>query len=374
MYIRRLELADFRNYEHLEIELDPKTNILYGDNAQGKTNLLEAIYLCATTRSHRGVRDRDLIRFDHSEAHLKMLLTKNDSNYRIDMHLKKSKNKGIAVNSVPIRSSAELIGITNLVFFAPEDLLIIKNGPVERRRFLNMELSQIDRVYLGNLMNYNKVLMERNNILRELGEKGHSDFEGMLEVYEEQLQTYGSKIIQIRESFVLELNEIIEKIHEGLTDGREELHVSYEKSLDAEGISQDLFMNRERDIRNRTTSAGPHRDDLCFQLTTKKSGQTIDVRRFGSQGQQRSTAISLKLSEIEQVKRRTGEAPILLLDDVMSELDHSRQKQLLESIGGIQTIITCTGLDHFLTEDFKVDRIFFVENGTIRPFTQGKNE
>ena len=371
MFIRRIELADFRNYEGLNIELHPNTNILYGDNAQGKTNLLEAIYLCSTTRSHRGVKDRDLIRFGCNEAHLKMLLSKNDSNYRIDMHLKKSRNKGIAVNSVPIKSSAELIGITNIVFFAPEDLLIIKNGPVERRRFLNMELSQIDRVYLGNLMNYNKVLAERNNIVRELGEKGHSGFEGMLEVYEEQLQTYGERIIRIRESFVEELNGIIEKIHEDLTEGKEELHVSYEKSLEAERIAEDLFMNRERDIRNRTTSAGPHRDDLCFQLTAK-GGRTIDVRRFGSQGQQRSTAISLKLSEIEQVKRRTGESPILLLDDVMSELDRGRQKQLLEGIGGIQTIITCTGLDHFLTEDFKVDRIFSVENGTIRQIQQGK--
>ena len=357
MYISTLKLEHFRNYDGLELSFSKGTNLFYGDNAQGKTNILEAIYFCGTTRSHRTSRDRELIRFDADEAHLRMEMTKKDIDYRIDMHLKKARAKGIAINGIAIRKAQELIGLGHFVFFSPEDLGIIKNGPSERRRFLDMELCQLDQIYVSSLADYNKVLLQRNKLLKDLSFRPQ-DID-TLDVWDEQLVRYGSSLICSREKFVEKLSEIILPIHEKLSGGREKICVGYEKNVSADEFARTLAAGRDKDLYLKSTETGPHRDDLSFTVNG------IDIRHFGSQGQQRSAALSLKLAEIELVKEATGDIPVLLLDDVLSELDTNRQHYLLDSIGEIQTFITCTGLEEYENSPVQIDRIFHVDNGSV---------
>lgn len=359
MYVESIELSDYRNYESLSIGFDSSTNILYGDNAQGKTNVLESIYLCGTTKSHRGSKDKEIIRFNSDEAHIKMFIRKDGISQRIDMHLKKNKSKGIAVNGVPIRKVSELLGVINIIFFSPEDLNIIKNGPSERRKFIDLELCQLDKIYLHNLMKYNKVLEQRNKLLKEIHFKFDSYLADTLDVWDMQLADYGVKIIKIREEFINNLNKIIFDIHKNLSGGKEELTISYEPNISRSDFLKKIKINREKDINIKSTSVGPHRDDIGFYI------KGIDVRKYGSQGQQRTCALSLKLSEIEIVKSLIKDIPVLLLDDVMSELDSSRQNHLLDSLKGIQTIITCTGLDEFIEKKIAAKKIYKVENGTV---------
>lgn len=357
MKIESIELVNFRNYDKLIVSLDQGTNLFYGDNAQGKTNILESVYLCGTTKSHRGSKDKEMILFGKEEAHIRMKILKNEIPYRIDMHLKKNKAKGIAINGVPIHKASELLGLGNFVFFSPEDLNIIKNGPSERRRFLDMELCQLNRIYLHNLMNYNRILMQRNKLLKDIS--FHPEYEDTLEIWDVQMAEYGSKIIAARENFVKELNEIIVEIHKKLSGGREELMVSYEKNVFQAQFLEAIKKDRDKDIRMKMTHTGPHRDDLLFQI------KNLDIRRFGSQGQQRTTALSLKLAEIELVRRSSKDSPILLLDDVLSELDGNRQHYLLESIHDVQTLITCTGIEDFIENDFRIDKLFYVSDGMV---------
>jgi DNA replication and repair protein RecF len=357
MIIKSISLQNYRNYKSLKLDFDPNTNIFYGDNAQGKTNILEAVYVSGTTRSHRSAKDRELIYFHEDEAHICTFLEKNGMVHKIDMHLRKNKTKGIAIDGIPIKKASELFGIIHFVFFSPEDLSIIKNGPSERRRFMDAELCQLDKVYLYNLSNYNKIVLQRNKLLKELYYR--PDYQEVLEVLDLQLVQYGTKIIERRRIFVKELNEIIQKIHGQLSGGQESILLEYEANTDAQSFEKLLFSNRERDIRLKTTSTGPHRDDLSFVVNG------IDIRRFGSQGQQRTAALSLKLSEIELVKRTVNDTPILLLDDVLSELDSSRQNYLLNSIQNIQTLITCPGLDEFINHRFSLNKIYKVTEGNV---------
>ncbi len=361
MIVKSLALSDFRNYELQELSFHSGINIFFGDNAQGKTNILEGIYLCMTNKSYRGSRDKEMIRFGKEEAHLRLESEKKSIPYRVDMHLKKSKTKGIAINGVPIRRSSELIGLLNVVFFSPEDLQVIKNGPGERRRFLDMELCQLDKVYLHLLTNYNKCLAQRNVLLKESDLSGAS---AMLDVWDAQLIQYGKKIVSLREAFIDELAPIIEQIYHSLTGGRETLLISYEPNVSVDRFEKALLENRQRELRQRTTLTGPHRDDIRFRVKSV-SGEETDIRTFGSQGQQRSAALALKLAEIEIVKRRTKDTPVLLLDDVLSELDSNRQNYLLESIHDIQTFITCTGLEEFVRHRFHMDQIYHVERGVV---------
>lgn len=357
MVVKSLDLKNFRNYHELHIDFDPFTNIFYGNNAQGKTNILESVYLGGTTKSHKGSKDRDMITFTEEESHIRMLVQKKNLTRRIDMHLKKNKTKGIAVDGIPIKKASELFGIVNLVFFSPEDLNIIKNGPSERRRFINLELCQLDKIYFHNLSNYNKILIQRNKLLKDIA--FHPEWMDTLEIWDMQLAGYGSKIIKRRHSFVEQLGEIAGDIHENLTGGREHLSLLYEPDCPADALYEQLKKNRDKDIRYKMTSQGPHRDDLCMQV------KDVDIRKFGSQGQQRTSALTLKLSEIELVKKIIHDTPVLLLDDVLSELDSSRQNYLLNSIHDIQTLITCTGLDEFISNRFTINRIFRVEEGTV---------
>lgn len=265
MYIESLELKNFRNYEDLSIVLDPGTNILYGDNAQGKTNVLEAIYLCGTTKSHRGSKDKEMIRFDQDESHIRMMVKKDGVSHKIDMHLKKNKAKGIAIDGIPIRKAAELFGIVNLVAFSPEDLNIIKNGPSERRRFMDLELCQLNKVYLQELTSYNKVLNQRNKLLKDIGfQPGLTE---TLDVWDMQLVSYGKKIISLRKRFMEELGEIIRQIHSNLTGQKEEIRLLYEPDVEEEVFEEKLQSAREKDLRFRVTSVGPHRDDFVYRPT-----------------------------------------------------------------------------------------------------------
>lgn len=357
MKIRSLKLKNYRNYDLLKLDFDGAANIFYGDNAQGKTNILEAVYIFGTTKSHRGAKDRELIRFGQDESHIEAIVEKNGIDYQLDMHLKKNSPKGIAINKMPIRKASELFGIVNFVFFSPEDLNIIKNGPSERRRFIDMELSQLDRVYLSNLTNYNRIVNQRNHLLKSMGIGG--ELKDTLEVWDMQLIQYGDKIIERRKEFLDRVNEIISSIHKKLTGDREEIQVIYEPSNGNLTLEQALQKNRERDIRIKSTSAGPHRDDICFMVGG------LDIRRYGSQGQQRTAALSLKLSEIELVKQAAKDTPVLLLDDVLSELDKHRQNYLLDSINDIQTLITCTGVEDFVNHRFYINKVFHVHGGQV---------
>ena len=357
MVIKSLKLKNYRNYDLLDLTFDPKTNILYGDNAQGKTNILEALYLSGTTKSHRGTKDRDIIKFEKDEAHLETIIEKNGVDFCIDVHLKKNSPKGIAINKMPIRKASELFGIVNFVFFSPEDLNIIKNGPAGRRRFIDLELSQLDKVYLNDLSNYNRALNQRNSLLKEAFY--NDSLLDTLEIWDMQLIQYGNRVISGREKFIKDLNKIISDIHFKLTGGKEKISVFYESSSGKMSFEEMLRKNRSKDIKNRSTSVGPHRDDLSFVV------DNIDIRKFGSQGQQRTAALSLKLSEIELVKSLINDTPILLLDDVLSELDKNRQNYLLDSIHDIQTVITCTGLDEFVNYRFAINKIFHVNSGYV---------
>ena len=281
--------------------------------------------MISTTKSHRGVKDRDLIRFGQEEAHIRTVLIKNDLDYQVDMHLR--------------------------------DLSIVKDGPSERRRFMDMELCQLDASYLHDLNHYNKIIDQRNKLLKDVWQ--FPQLADTLDVWDDQLVSYGSRIIERRREFIEELAMIVGTIHEKLSGGREKLVISYEPNCTAENLAAGLKDSRNKDIHLKMTSVGPHRDDFSFV------GNDIDLRKFGSQGQQRTCALSLKLSEIELVTRLIGDKPVLMLDDVLSELDSRRQNYLMNTIGGIQTMITCTGLDEFVNNRFEIDQLYRIEDGQV---------
>lgn len=357
MFVKSLKLCDFRNYTELDIKFSKGVNILYGDNAQGKTNILEAIYLGGTTKSHKGSKDREIIMMDKPEAHIRLLIDRDGFTHKIDMHLKRSKSKGIAIDGIPIKKSSELIGLVHMVFFSPEDLSIIKNGPGERRRFIDMELCQLDKLYLHNLTNYNKALNQRNHLLKQISL--NDNLLDTLCIWDIKLVEFGKKIVESRKAFIDQLNTIIFDIHKRLSGNKEELFIKYVPNVIADSFEKKLEESRTKDIYTKNTGVGPHRDDIQFLI------KGADLRKYGSQGQQRTSALSLKLAEIEMVKRVVGEKPVLLLDDVLSELDRNRQNYLLDSIKDIQTIVTCTGLEEFVNNRMVMDQVYEVINGTV---------
>ena len=357
MYINSLELSHYRNYNNLSITFHPGITILYGDNAQGKTNILEAIYLSGTTKSHRGSKDKDIIQFGEEESHIRMHLLKHDVEHRVDVHLRKNKTKGIAIDGQSIRKSGELFGIAHMIFFSPEDLSIIKNGPAERRRFMNLELCQLNKLYYHNYVNYNKALNQRNTLLKQIYFK--PQLKETLDTWDMYLLEYGKCIIEQREQFLKDLNEIVQGIHAHLTGNKESIEIAYDKNVSVDNYEILMASKKDMDLKYQSTQVGPHRDDICFYI------DGIDVRKFGSQGQQRTAALSLKLAEIELVKSLIHDTPILLLDDVMSELDSNRKNYLLDSIKDVQTIVTCTGYDDFIKSRLSINQIYKVTAGTV---------
>ncbi|MBO4395560.1 MAG: DNA replication/repair protein RecF [Eubacterium sp.] len=358
MRIKSLELKNFRNYDRESFVFNSGTNVLYGDNAQGKTNVLEALYLGCTTKSHKGSKDQDIIMRGMTDAHLRYVADRDGHETTVEFHLKKQGKKGIAIDRIPIKKSEELLGICHVVFFSPEDLGIIRDGPDSRRRFLNMELSQLNKIYLQYLTQYKKNLKQRNALLRQI--QDNPSLKDTIEIWNKGLVDNGIPLIRMREKFIHEINEIMEKKHEHLTGGREKVMMKYAPDVSADSFEEKLIINQDRDIIQKTTTTGPHRDDIIFLNGDE------DIRKYGSQGQKRTTALSLKLAEIDIVESKIGDKPVLLLDDVLSELDRKRQNFLLEQIQGIQTIITCTGLEELVENGVGIDKSFLIENGRCK--------
>ncbi|MGL5648006.1 MAG: DNA replication/repair protein RecF [Clostridium sp.] len=359
MYVKKLKLINYRNYDNLEINLGENVNVFMGDNAQGKTNILEAIYYCAFAKSHRTSKDRELINWNSEVAFISVSIGRKRLDKKIEINILKDGKKVVKVNSVKINKIGELFGTFNVVMFSPEDLKIIKDSPGVRRKFIDMELCQLDSKYYYSLVQYNKVMNERNAILKN--RKADLD---MLEVYDIQLSTFGAYIIERRIKYLEELNRYSLDIHKDITSGKETIKFKYVSSIkNYENIQSEFYAllekNRKRDQEKGITCYGPHRDDFSVFINN------VDTKSYGSQGQQRTAVLTMKFASLKIIKELTGEYPVLLLDDVLSELDFNRKRYVLSSIGGIQTIITCTGiedLDEYLDNDSK---LFKVKDGII---------
>ena len=359
MYITEVSLQNFRNLAQLKIEPSEGINVIYGSNAQGKTNFLESLYFCAMGRSLRGKSDQQLIRFDAEESHIRMMVQRKNLYDRIDVHLKKDEKKGIAVNGLPVRKLGDLFGTLYAVIFSPEDLSLVKDGPAERRRFLDMELCQLSKVYYYDLQQYYRILKQRNNLLKEIQKK--PQLQETLFVWDDQLAEYGERIIAARKRFLIRLDEIAAEKLSQLTGGRDHLQTIYKPNCEEGMLAEKLRKNIDRDIYFGSTQSGPHKDDILFSIDGR------EVKVYGSQGQQRTTALAARLAEIDLIREETGEEPVLLLDDVFSELDENRQKFLLQSIEGLQAFVTCTGIEDSVKKYISKDNLFYVENGVITP-------
>ncbi|MBQ3031596.1 MAG: DNA replication/repair protein RecF [Anaerotignum sp.] len=359
MYITEVSLQNFRNLAQLKIEPSEGINVIYGSNAQGKTNFLESLYFCAMGRSLRGKSDQQLIRFDEEESHIRMLVQRKQRYDRIDVHLKKDEKKGIAVNGLPVRKLGDLFGTLYAVIFSPEDLSLVKDGPGERRRFLDMELCQLRKVYYYDLQQYYRILKQRNNLLKEIQKK--PQLQETLFVWDDQMAEYGERIIAARKRFLFRLDEIAAVKLSQLTGGKDHLQTIYKPNCEAGTLAEKLQKNIDRDIYFGSTQSGPHKDDILFSIDGR------EVKIYGSQGQQRTTALAARLAEIDLIREETGEEPVLLLDDVFSELDENRQKFLLQSIEGLQAFVTCTGIEDSVRKYISKDNLFYVENGVITP-------
>ncbi|WP_304508831.1 DNA replication/repair protein RecF [Anaerotignum sp.] len=357
MQISEVSLQGFRNLEQLHIKPSEGINVFYGKNAQGKTNFLESLYFCATGRSMRTKYDWQMIGFDQEETHIRVSVQKNTRKERVDVHLKRDTKKGIARNGVPIKKLGDLFGALYTVVFSPEDLALVKEGPGERRRFLDMELCQLSRIYYYDLQQYYRILKQRNNLLKEIQKK--TSLQETLFVWDEQLIDYGERIIGARMNFLQRLDVIAAKKLNALTGGLDQLKITYKPNCDRGQMTEKIQRNLQRDIYLGTTNHGPHKDDILFSINGK------EVKSFGSQGQQRTTALAARLAEIDLIREETGEEPILLLDDVLSELDERRQKYLMESIDGLQAFLTCTGIEDVIKKYISNENLFYVENGRI---------
>lgn len=339
MQIKSITLTNFRNYSNQSIELQNGLNVIVGKNAQGKTNLLEAIFLCAIGRSPRTTKDKDLVKWDNTMAKISLSMTKNLGKHIIDMYIFTNQNKAIKIDKIGIKKIGQLLGTFNAIYFSPDELKLIKESPEERRRFMDIDLSQFDKNYFYALSNYNKILIQRNKLLKSPDTNTIKD---TLPIWNEQLSSYGAEIIMSRLQLIDSLKVCAKKIHKILTSDAEDLELTYvgytaENKEELKNILlEKLNESVDKDIHLGFTTVGPHRDDI------KISANNIDLRSFGSQGQQRTASLTLKLAELETFKNRLGEYPVLLLDDVLSELDENRQNKLLEFIAPIQTLLTCT--------------------------------
>ena len=357
MFIKRLQMLNYRNYNVLDISLGPHVNVFMGDNAQGKTNILEGIYYCAFARSHRTSKDRELINWNADNALLSVSVGRERLDKRIDISILKDGKKAIQINKIKIKKIGELFGNFNVVMFSPEDLKIIKDSPGVRRKFIDMELCQLNPKYYYNLVQYNKVLNERNSILRN-----RNINKDILEVYDMQLVEFGYNIIMERLEYIKKLNKYSEKIHSDITSGKEKIEFRYTSTIkDLENIKDNFYalLEKVRDSERGITSVGPHRDDFIVLIND------IDTKSYGSQGQQRTAVLTIKFASLKIIKELTGEHPVLLLDDVLSELDFSRKRYILSTIGDIQTIITCTGIEDLYEYLDDKSKVFKVKDGEI---------
>ncbi len=358
MNIEHIKLKNFRNYNTLDLKLNSNITIVHGNNAQGKTNLLEAIYFIAIGRSYRASNDKELIMFDEQFCSLQAIASNDMIKDKIEINLNEERQKRIFINGVPVRKLGDLLGNILVVNFSPEDLQLIKSSPSGRRKFIDIELCQLSKLYYYDLKQYNHVLKQRNNLLKSI--KRNSSLKDTLFVFDNQLIQYGKKIIKQRQRFINELSQYADEVQNNITNGTETLKIEYNPSVTIENYEQKLNKSLNKDIMYGMTSIGIHKDDISFYIND------INVKKFGSQGQQRTASLSTKLAEIEIIKNHRNTTPILLLDDVLSELDKNRQQYLIKSINDIQTIITCTGVEDFI-QNFPSDvNILKVENGTVK--------
>ncbi|WP_151733334.1 DNA replication/repair protein RecF [Paenibacillus tengchongensis] len=370
MFVKNIGLQYYRNYGLLRLENLGDVNLILGQNAQGKTNLMEALFVLAMTKSHRTSKDRELISFDApaGAAHIACEVERKYGDLKLELILS-AQGKKAKINGLEQRRLSEFIGSLNVVMFAPEDLEIVKGTPGIRRRFLDMEIGQVQPSYLFHLQQYQKVLLQRGNLLKQLWGK-ESTAKDLLEIWDIQLAEHGVKIVQKRKQFIKKLQKWAEDIHRSITSGGEELKLHYvpsfgDRDTEDEAVLLDKFMlklsqTREQEIRRGMTLTGPHRDDLSFFI----NGREAQV--YGSQGQQRTTALSLKLAEIELIHEEIGEYPVLLLDDVLSELDPFRQTQLIETFQSkVQTFITATGVEGLNTNKLKGSNLYHVTGGQV---------
>lgn len=376
MYLTDFSLENFRNYQKVSVKFDPNVNIFIGQNAQGKTNLLEAIYFLALTRSHRTSNDHDLINFQADFAKISGQLFRSQIDLSLELRITAQGKKAL-INHIEQAKLSNYVGKMNTILFSPEDLNLIKGSPVTRRRFMDLEFGQINPEYLYFLSQYRQVLKQRNNYLKQLNYKQATD-RVFLQVLSDQLAGLGAEIVQRRINYLKFLNEFAQESHRQISAKNEKLVISYacsvngvDETTSTEEIYQKILdvyqSSEEKEIKLGTTLVGPHRDDLVFTIDGK------DAHLYGSQGQQRTVVLSLKLAEIQLFEKITHEYPILLLDDVMSELDKTRQNALLNFIHGkTQTFITTTDLDGISWEIIKQPKIIQIENGTILPFIEEK--
>ncbi|MBM6616940.1 DNA replication/repair protein RecF [Bacillus suaedaesalsae] len=368
MYIENLTVTNYRNYEKTAVEFENKVNVILGENAQGKTNLMEAIYVLAIAKSHRTSNDKDMIRFEEEYAKIEGRVHRKKGPLSLQLVIS-TKGKKAKLNHLEQQRLSQYIGAMNIVMFAPEDLNLVKGNPQGRRRFLDMEIGQVSPIYMHDLSLYQKILSQRNHYLKQLSRQKEKNLT-MLDVLTAQLIEVAAKILKKRFEFLDLLQKWAEPIHKGISRDLETLEIQYKASVDVsenidlskmiESYEQKFDKIRDREIDRGMTLAGPHRDDLIFFVNGK------DVQNFGSQGQQRTTALSLKLAEIELIHSEIGEYPILLLDDVLSELDDFRQSHLLNTIQGkVQTFVTTTSVEGIDHDTLKEAAQYYVTAGSI---------
>ena len=360
MKITALELTHFRSYEAAELAPCPGVNVLLGDNGQGKTNLLEALYLCCTGRSHRTRQDRDMVRWEADFASVRVEALRRDGTHQVEIRLPSAGRRKILVAEREIARSGELMGHVTGVLFSPEDLRTVKDGPAERRRFVDMALSQIRPAYYYALQRYARALKQRNEALKAVALQ--PGVMATLDAWDGQLATAGAELVRQRRAYIEKLSQTAQRTHREISDGRERLEIRYLPSVpageEARANEEALFAARETDVRRMTTSVGAHRDDVQILVEGR------DVRAFGSQGQQRTAALAMRLSELEVMHEQLGEWPMLMLDDVMSELDPGRRRQLVRHLAGVQTFITCTDAEDLAGAE--VGRAWRVANGELK--------
>ena len=353
MWIKNIKIKNFRNYNEENIELENNINIFYGENAQGKTNIIESIFLCSMGKSFRAKKDKEMINLEKETAIVEIEYQKKDRDGKVKIELGNKKN--IYINEIKIKKLSELLGNINIVIFTPDDINILKGGPQNRRRFLDIMIGQLRPNYVHILNMYNETIKQRNNYLKQIRDENKS--EELLEIWDEKLIEYGEKIYTYRKQYVEKIKEKINYIHKKITDEKEEIKIEYISNCENKEEYLKLLKERRKlDIIKGFTTKGIHRDDINIYINDKLVGV------YGSQGQNRTTVLSLKISELQVIYDEIGEYPILLLDDFMSELDEKRRSKLLENIENTQVIITCTDK---IDLDENNCKIFNVRNGQV---------
>ena len=358
MWIKKIKINNFRNYKNQEINLEKNINIFYGENAQGKTNIIEAIFLSSMGKSFRAKKDKEMIMLGEENSSIELEYEKTDRDGKIKIEL--GNKKIVYINGIKIKKLSELLGKINVVIFTPDDINILKGGPQNRRRFLDIMISQLRPNYMYNLNLYLKTLEQRNNYLRQIKEENKN--ENMLDIWDEELANYAINIYNYRKEFIEKIKNKIKKTHGEITNNKEEIKIEYLSECISKEKYLDLLKQRRKlDIIKGYTTKGIHRDDFTISINDK------DLGTYGSQGQHRTAILSLRMAELDIIYDEIGEYPILLLDDFMSELDEKRRKHLLEKIENIQVIITCT-------EKIKLENknilIYNVKDGKVRKENQ----